>query len=76
MTALSPTDLPARKASSSEVAVLEFAVPVGALPIQLQRVIHAVDDTEFRLLLRALPMAAAAAYGKVPLIRGTAPLTR
>ncbi|MET4647549.1 hypothetical protein ACFVW5_22860 [Streptomyces sp. NPDC058232] len=53
---------PARKASSSELAVLEFAASlVGRAPIQLQRVIHAVDDTEFRLLLRALM---AAAYGE------------
>lgn len=53
---------PAHKASSSEVAVLEFAASlVGRAPIQLQRVIHAVDDTEFRLLLRALM---AAAYGE------------
>ncbi|MFG2715514.1 hypothetical protein ACGFX2_33955 [Streptomyces goshikiensis] len=44
-----------RRASGSETAVLEFAVSlVGDCAVNLRQVLHAVDATEFQLLLRAL----------------------
>ncbi|MER7577906.1 hypothetical protein [Streptomyces sp. NPDC126514] len=50
------------RASSSEVAVLEFAASlVGSGAVQLQQIIQAVDGEEFRLLVRALEEAA---YGR------------
>jgi hypothetical protein len=53
-----------RRASGSEVAVLEFAASlVGSGAVQLQRVILAVDEEELRLLVRALEEAA---YGERP----------
>ncbi|MBT2509416.1 hypothetical protein J7I98_26755 [Streptomyces sp. ISL-98] len=51
-----------RRSSSSEVAVPEFAASlVGSGAVQLQQVIQAVDEGEFRLLVRALEEAA---YGE------------
>ncbi|WP_406424170.1 hypothetical protein OH809_03335 [Streptomyces sp. NBC_00873] len=48
-----------RRASRSEVAVLEIAASlVGECAVQLREVIHAVDRCEFRLILRALEEAA------------------
>lgn len=51
-----------RRASGSEVAVLEFAVSlVGDCAVNLRQSVHAVDDADFQLLLRALREAA---YGE------------
>ena len=48
--------------SDSELAVLKFAVSlVGRCGVQLQGVIQALDDAEFRLAVRALQEAA---YGE------------
>lgn len=48
-----------RRASSSEVAVLEVAVSLaGDCAVNLRQIVQAVDETEFQLLLRALQEAA------------------
>ncbi|MET7534602.1 hypothetical protein [Streptomyces goshikiensis] len=48
-----------RRASGSEVTVLEFAVSLaGDCAVNLRQVVHAVDDSEFKLLQRALQEAA------------------
>ncbi|MER5873365.1 hypothetical protein [Streptomyces sp. NPDC002044] len=48
-----------RRASGGEIAVLEFAVSlVGDCAVNLRQVVHAVDDSELRLLLGALREAA------------------
>ncbi|MCY0954169.1 hypothetical protein [Streptomyces sp. H27-S2] len=50
-----------RRASAGEIAVLEFAVSlVGDCAVNLRQVVHAVDDSEFQLLLGALREAALA----------------
>ncbi len=44
-----------RRASAGEVAVLEFVVSlVGDCAVNLRQSVHAVDDADFQLLLRAL----------------------
>ncbi|MFD3681490.1 hypothetical protein [Streptomyces sp. NPDC058613] len=51
-----------RRASGSEVAVLEFSVSlVGDCAVNLRQSIHAVGEADFQLLLRALREAA---YGE------------
>ncbi|WP_329192419.1 MULTISPECIES: hypothetical protein [unclassified Streptomyces] len=48
-----------RRASRSEVAVLEVAASlVGGCAVQLRQVIEALDGAEFRLVLRAMEEAA------------------
>ncbi|MFD5412422.1 hypothetical protein [Streptomyces nojiriensis] len=48
-----------RRASGGEVAVLEFAVSLaGDCAVNLRQVVHAVGDSEFKLLQRALQEAA------------------
>lgn len=47
------------RCSDSELAMLKFAASlVGRCGVQLQRVVQAVDETELRLILRALEEAA------------------